>query len=302
MLRLGMYKLKIFILRALRKFGFLNYLQTNIKIKFGTERFLVPIGREWGVTYLFVRPNFKTDLLRHISKIVKIDCFLDVGANIGQTMLEVHAHNRNTAYYGFEPSNECCNALDSLAKNNNISAQIFPWACSNNSRPIKLFTHSALDQSATIVPEIRHDSHVDISGKWIASYPLDILNGEINLTSNFVLKIDVEGSEMNVLIGAEDIINAYRPIIICEVLHAHSTFEMPLNDKHKNQIELFLNKNNYRIFLCILSNGINLHNLVEIEYFPREIYENSPNTCDYLFVPSELINLCNHCKNLQLDI
>jgi len=66
-----------------------------------------------------------------------------------------------------------------------------------------------------------------VSGEWVCGYSLDSLE-KINLTKNFILKIDVE--------GAEQTISRLRPIIMCEVIHANSISELPASKVNKKNI------------------------------------------------------------------
>lgn len=275
--------------RYIRKTGIFSKINFHKKIRLNESFYKIPVMRGLNTSLLKIRPGFKTDLLEYISSKIKIDCFMDIGANIGQTMLEVYAWKKDIKYYGFEPSSTAFELLKELVRVNTLPAELFPCACSSDSRPIKLFSFSETDVCATMTPEFR-PIYENMNGEWICSYSLDSLEKEINPTKNFVLKIDVEGAELKVLEGAKKTIGGLRPIIMCEVLHANSTSELSLSKKHKKNIELFLKKNDYSIYLCELSKDerYNLVKLRRIDNFPSLVYGDSPNTCDYLFLPTEL--------------
>jgi len=90
---------------------------------------------------------------------------MHVGANIGQTMLEVYAWKNDIKYCGFEPIPTAFDLLKSLATINTLPAELYPCALSSDSHPIKLFKFSETDTCATITPEIR-PIYEDMSGEW----------------------------------------------------------------------------------------------------------------------------------------
>jgi len=63
---------------------------------------------------LLMEKSFKTLLLDRFKSIASSDYFVDVGANYGQTLIEVYAHNRDVKYFGFEPNPEAIRFLRKL--------------------------------------------------------------------------------------------------------------------------------------------------------------------------------------------
>lgn len=236
----------------------------------------------------------KYDLLHKIKSIAYTGIFLDVGANIGQTMIEAFAFDRSIQYFGFEPNPAAFRYLNAVAAANALDATLFPWACSDAARPLKLYTFGALDTAATTRPEIRSNLYNEGNGHWIASYPIDLIAGALELKDNFVLKIDVEGAEFNVIAGARSTIEKYRPILICEVLNAHSEDEIAINDENKFRIENFCNQLDYDIYQQIFApddfygdgNLLGLQRLTEIA--KSRLYIDYRTANDYVFVPKEL--------------
>ena len=241
-------------------------------------------------TKLRFHAGFKSALLAYLRPVADTGCFVDIGANCGQTMYEAYRFNSAVRDFGFEPNPQAFALLQNVAKEMGVDPTLFPWACGTERRPVKLFASSALDTSATTVPVIRPDTYEGVNGSWIASYPLDMIGPELGLAPGFVLKIDVEGAENEVLGGAVETISKYRPFIICEVLHAHRTSEIELNNLRKAEIERLLAEHGYTIYLCDIDprTGV-LSALRKIRNLPRNaIWRDSPHTCDFLFAPREL--------------
>jgi len=237
--------------------------------------------------------GFKSAVVKALEPLARTDIFVDVGANWGQTMLEMYALNPEIRYFGFEPNAEPFAYLQDLAKANRIHAALFPWACADQAKPLQLYRTSDLDSSATTQPSIRPDTYEQADGDWIAAYTLDQSLPE-EVGANFILKIDVEGGENEVLEGAARVLTCQRPWILCEVLHAHRESEFGLNNIRKKSLEKLLDYYEYDIFQCLLpiQERERLIGFQSCRQFQRnQLWSCSPHTCDYLFVPRELENL-----------
>ena len=250
--------------------------------------FRLPIARKTEVRY--AANGFKSTLMQKIRHIANINQFVDVGANLGQTMLEVFSDNQEVEYFGFEPNPQAFSCLQELASAIPINAHLFPWACGVKSSPASFYSSSIEDCSATLLPEIRPDTYSGCNPTHIASYPLDISLLNSTLTSCFTMKIDVEGFENEVLSGAKNLLTEKRPFIFCEVLHAHRNSEIGLNNARKTLLESFLNVNDYSIFQIHLdpTDRSTYRGLTQINALPKNIlWRSGPHTCDFFFVPRE---------------
>jgi FkbM family methyltransferase len=284
-------KIRILPTIFLRRSGLSRYLNYKTKTRLNKTQITVPIHAGALEKLLTLKKGFKSSLLELLKDKADTSCFVDIGANYGQSMIEAYAFNNTVRYYGFEPNPEAFVSLKKVAETNNINACIFPWACSSTTEPIELFASSDLDAAATTVPHIRPDTYQNTLGMWVGAYPLDSFRGHLSLKDRFVLKIDVEGAENEVFQGSLDTIGKHRPFIFCEVLHAHRETEIEHNNKRKLQLETILRELRYSIYLCELdpSEHERFLGIRKIEGLPKDqVWSNSPHTCDYLFVPNEL--------------
>lgn len=252
---------------------------------FGRSGALEPVVRQdWGA---------KTEILRRLTGIANTGIVVDVGANVGQTMVATYAFDRSARYHGFEPNPEAFVGLQQVAKANGFPAVLFPWACADRAMPLQLFSAGGTDMAATVKQDIRESTYGQLPGMWIPAYPLDMLEAHMQLDSHFILKIDTEGAEFDVLVGASSIIRKYRPAILCEVLNAHSDAEMARNDINKVSIENFLKSHGYRIYANVFGpqdydgQGTLLGLSPIAEMTKRLLYRDAWNANDYLFVPNE---------------
>ena len=237
------------------------------------------------------RMGFKSQLIELLRNSANVNQFVDVGANTGQTMLEVFSQNPAIEYFGFEPNPQAFSCLQQLALTLGINANLFPWACGTSSEPASFFASSPEDCSATLLPQIRPDTYAKCNPISIASYPLDISLKPHSISSCFIMKVDVEGFENEVLTGGAQVIKGKRPYILCEVLHAHRSSELGLNNSRKGLLESFLAETEYSIWQIELSpqDRNTLTGLKKISGFPKNVlWRDAPHMCDFLFAPKEL--------------
>lgn len=236
-----------------------------------------------------IKGTFKSEIVRIFRRCTGSLQFVDVGVNTGQTMIEILQLFPDMNYFGFEPNPDAYCCAKSLAEVNGFNVRLFPWACSALPEPLELFTESSLDSSATAMPSIRPNTYSKVKSYMIASYPLDsIFKAEAQY--GFILKIDVEGTENEVLQGASDLIRDKRPLICCEVLHAHRNSEIAMNNRRKRCLQDFLAENDYSIYAIVLDlkDREKFVGIEKITSFPMNIiWSKSPHTCDYMFIPNE---------------
>lgn len=76
--------------------------------------------------HLLTSETFKSDIFRLLSGLTEAQQFVDVGVNIGQTLLELMNASNKLDYFGFEPNIEALSCAKSLAKSNNFEVNLFP--------------------------------------------------------------------------------------------------------------------------------------------------------------------------------
>src|SRR3954468_12370548 len=146
--------------------------------------------------------------------------FIDVGANVGQTLIKVLAIDPSRTYLGFEPQLESCFYVERFLQANSLAnAHILPIALSNADGMVPLFWDQPNDTTASIFP-----SHAYAPGQrrphmnWIPARVGDDLLREMGIEDVAAIKIDVEGYELEVLSGLLQTIRQKRPAVIFEVL------------------------------------------------------------------------------------
>lgn len=165
------------------------------------------------------------------------DLVIDCGANVGELFLSIKSNNPNIQYIGFEPDDRVfeCLQLNTNSKSSNI-------CLSNESGEKNFFIDSLGANSSVYESEPGMDSMVVKVEKLENLYP----DTEIKL-----LKIDAEGSELEVLEGCKKIFNNIDYVSVdCGA------------EKGVNQDTTFVDVNNYLISNNFSLIGINQNRLI----------------------------------------
>lgn len=252
------------------------------------RRFRIPIEGGLGETLLKLQPEFKYDIVTLFADRSPA-WFVDVGANIGQTIIETFAARAWERYLALEPDIIAAAYLQRLVRLNDLPVEVLPWAAGKAPIPQAFFSKGVADASATMAPDGRPGAYTVKMSRWVASYPLDRLRSIAALPTGVMIKIDVEGFEPDVLEGGCEILKCVRPLVLCEVLRAYSAAEVDYADAKMDRLERLLGFHDYRIFYIEMEQEASgrLRNLRNVACFPRGEWRDNPSGADYLFAPGE---------------
>lgn len=172
-------------------------------------------------------------------KLVKqkdIQTFLDVGSNIGYYALLACKANPNIKVYAFEPALGPKHFLNKNITLNNFEKQIKPidYALSNNVGRIDFYEVESLKYTY-----LKHN----LAGEGNAGTKTtsrNFIKNTVNATTleKFIetekiekidlIKMDTEGTEIDILNSGREVIKIFEPIVICETLF--NTIENELDD------------------------------------------------------------------------
>ena len=209
--------------------------------------------------------------------------FVDVGMNIGQTLISVKTGNmRNIRYFGFEPNiNSFMYVYNLIKLNSKIldNVEIFPFGLSNKNKIENLYLRNKFDDCASLVSGFREDEYYNII------FMVPVFNGDqlfsnFDLNSQIIIKIDVEGSELEVIKGLNKIIVEHRPYIICEILPVYDEFSEigRFRFYRQNEIESILSLLKYTIYRIENSNNIEKVKSIGVHSQVKK--------SNYLFIPN----------------
>lgn len=235
-------------LRILNRLGFLNNrILIEKASQYGKTRYIPIIdGTGLGEACGSQTEKWVYQILNKLNTYGPIDVFLDIGVNTGQTLLKIMAINPSVSYIGFEPNPNCLFYVDYMIRLNKFSnTKLIGVALGDKNEFLSLNFEGSQDTRATLLQSSEIRTKL-IYSKIVPVIPLDEINLCIQNDSFIVMKIDVEGFELEALRGAENFINKHKPVIIFEVLPHH------LDDhsfQKQESILAFLNTYNYAIFL-----------------------------------------------------
>jgi FkbM family methyltransferase len=140
--------------------------------------------------------------------------FIDVGANLGQTLGKVLAVDPDRSYLGFEPQINACHYIDRFLKENRlVNAMVLPLGLSDSGGLKSFWSTGEADTMASLLQ--------DGSGKSrsvIMTQAGDDVLSDLGIAEVAAIKIDVEGAECQVLRGFHRTLSTLGPPIIFEVL------------------------------------------------------------------------------------
>lgn len=181
--------------------------------------------------------------------------FWDVGANVGQTLIKLLSLDPARGYVGFEPQLECAFILDDfIARNGLTHARILPVALGDAAGVTTLYAGSATDEMASTKPG--YAGAQPVTPKSVPVLRGDDVQAVLGTGPVGIIKIDVEGAELDVLRGLAGVIARDRPAIVFEVLPNYEGFDrIPLPADHAARrrasataIREFLTARGYRLF------------------------------------------------------
>lgn len=146
--------------------------------------------------------------------------FVDVGVNLGQTLIKAKAIDPNRRYVGFEPNPVCVHYVEELVAANGWSdVRVVPAGLGLTSGivTLELYHGRSGDSAASIVEGFRPGEAITfrktVAILGAADLPDDLLASPVGL-----IKIDVEGAEADVIDALAPVIARDRPLISMEIL------------------------------------------------------------------------------------
>lgn len=189
--------------------------------------------------------NYTKNINFHILKNISPDTtFLDIGSNIGTTSLPAATAFRSVDVHCFEPNPTINKKLEeNIALNSLDNVCIHDIGISNEKSVRKFYFPkqnfgnlgtSSLHKNDDIIDPIETEISLCTIDDLYVGYPKPIS----------VIKIDVQGHELEVLTGAIKTINKFKPVIIFE----HEDRYQKHSHNRKVSLKDFFEANDYKVF------------------------------------------------------
>ncbi len=212
--------------------------------------------------------------------------FLDVGINLGQTLIKVKAIAPQRQYVGFEPNPNCTFYVNKLIKANQ-------WAdCTL--LPIGLFTEDTVlplecidagiaDSAASLISNFRPD-HIIQQRLLVPVFRFETIAHLLPSDRVGWLKIDVEGAELEVVKSLAGVMERDRPMILLEVLPVYQAANQA-RQARQEALEAIFKAASYSLFRV---RKTALGDYDGLRWIEQIGIHGDLSQCDYLVVPDEL--------------
>jgi FkbM family methyltransferase len=191
-----------------------KYQDVDLIIPAQGHQFRVPASDVSFVPHLLTHRSWEPHVMRFLTRQLEAShVFVDVGANLGYfTVLCAPMVRRVIAFEPVATNYRYCQANIALNAIENVDLrQCGLW---HSDTMLKISNDTSSVMTAAVVP-----SDDAPGGERIHAVALDTLvaSGELELPRLDVMKMDVEGSEMFALLGMQETIARFRPLIVMEV-------------------------------------------------------------------------------------
>ena len=192
-----------------------NFIKKNSLLTIIADYFISTMGFNFEIEYKLV------NLLKK-----KFPIIIDIGGNRGESIKNFLRYNKNIKIFCFEPKKKSFNYIKKKYKNKNI--KIFNYGIGNQIQSVMLYTPTILGYefsglSATDLKNLKFrlnfffnkiNKKFKLIKEKIKIQKLDRFNLKPDL-----IKIDTEGSELDVIKSSLKTIKKYKPLIIVEFNH-----------------------------------------------------------------------------------
>ena len=154
--------------RRLRRLYFRAWSQAMPAFRIGARHgppLAIPGGHRAAATLADWSPNWKSRLIAAVLA-RRPGVFVDVGANIGQTLIDFCAANADRSYIAFEPNPQCVEVLNGLVRANDLpQCLVVPVGLSNTTGIARTLSRpgSTSDSGASLDEALRPGRDWDVS-------------------------------------------------------------------------------------------------------------------------------------------
>lgn len=215
--------------------------------------------------------------------------FVDAGVNVGQTLLKLRALDQGRPYLGFEPNPMCVLYVQAMIKSNRFAnATLVPAGLFEQDDVLKLnlFSEDGTDSTASVIRDFRPESPV-ASQMLVPVLKWNTVERALGCQKLGVVKIDVEGAELEVLRTLKLAIERDRPLVFIEILPVYG-MQNASRLVRQEQIETLFAELDYRLVRIRRDTSGNFSHF-SVMQAPIGVHSDRE-LSDYLVAPSELVD------------
>ena len=221
--------------------------------------------------------------------------FVDVGVHVGQTLLKVKRLSPATPYVGFEPNLPALSQVQALVRRRDLpGCTFYPMALGTTWGVADLRSRGGdADPAASVVEGFRDEEFYAVSRAVSLAAGDDVLTGAGHRPVAMI-KIDVEGGELEVLRGLQKTLAGDRPPVLCEVLPVYDAADSrgAFRLQRQDEMEALLADLDYRILRLERDGSLVVQDTIGVHANLEH--------CDYLFLPAErLAEVESLCRKLS---
>lgn len=172
--------------------------------------------------------KFKVPYLDFVDKNFKGNVILEGGVSDGTDTVHFYNffNNENLKIYGFEPFIEAFEASPNRQLLIKRGLEIFPWALWEENKDLTFNKNKCSSSTSSVIRS--NSSSVNADYTTVKGLKIDTFVEEKGIDSINLLKLDIEGAEIEALHGAKEMIRKYKPQLAISIYHKKEhLFEIP---------------------------------------------------------------------------
>lgn len=272
-----MKKIKAFLKLLMSSFNYTYHYNINDKKQIGMKLYQSKseVSEKW-----------MGDILKRLLNMTD-ELFIDVGVNLGQTLCQVKSLDIKREYIGFEPNYACNMFVEEIIRLNKFqNTKVIPVGLFRNNSILELdlYHNEITNAGGSLITDYWEFNKIRPMRKlMVPVMSFQTICDSIKIEKIGILKIDVEGAELEVFQSMLFRIETDRPLIIVEIISAFSEENKLRMDRQTKILEIF-DSLNYLKYRILRDKSENLVGISQIENIDPEFDHNQ---CNYLFIPKE---------------
>ncbi|MCY7422569.1 MAG: FkbM family methyltransferase [Chitinophagaceae bacterium] len=215
--------LRYSFLLASSRVGLLQHFNFDLRKKLKGRSFVLPISDGIGYQNLVSTEPWATELYKKILSNFE-GSFIDVGVNNGQTILKIASINPKQSYIGFEPNPVCYNYSRKLIRKNKLTSfSLIPVGLHYESKIVELYHDTEFASGASMLSNFRVKKERYNQVQNVSVLAGDKVLEDKNISAISIIKADVEGVELEVMMGLKQSLSKFKPLVLLEILPVYNT-------------------------------------------------------------------------------